>query len=348
MPANQAEPGKPAPHDPLVFQQFSRVENAAPFLKEVVPPGLASQVHWPTLQLVQSRFVDARLRSHFSDLVYRANWQTGDEDSLFFYFLFEHKSFVDLLAPLQLLVGMVAIWQEYIRDRKPDGQRLRLPFVYPLVLYHGEKSWTAPRQFQELVWVPPALKEELAPHIPVWSYALLDLQKTSMEEIRGTAQVRMILALLKAVSEGKETEWFDRVFLPLIPMLEQTEAAGFLKELLMYLARSSGRIDASTFRRMLAKVSDQRIRNDVMTVAEELYAQGRQEGRQEGLHKGRQEGELAARRQAVLSALEARFGTVPAQTRDLLLAMSGDIELSEALRLAVTSDSLSEFTKRIA
>src|SRR5438132_7368109 len=117
VPAN--EEGKHSPHDPFIFQQLSELEKARPFLQEFLPPLLARKVRWEALELVQSRFVDPQLRSHFSDLVYRAEWEESGEHNktLFFYLLFEHKSFVDKLAPLQVLVGMVSLWQEWVRER---------------------------------------------------------------------------------------------------------------------------------------------------------------------------------------------------------------------------------------
>jgi predicted transposase YdaD len=338
VPAQEPDSFPHAPHDPLVFQQFSQLEKVRPFLQEVLPTRVAQAVRWPALKLMQSRFVDPQLRSHFSDLVYQAAWER-EAEPLFFYLLFEHKSFVDVLTPLQILVGMVSLWQEWARDRVADGRRPRLPLVYPLVLYHGEKKWTLSRQFADLVWVPEDLREELKAQIPGLEYALVDLQKMDMEEIRGTAQVRMILGLLKAVSEGREKEWCEKILFPLIPVLKQTEAVGFLKELFTYLARASGRIDTSTFQAMIDRIPDQRLRTDVMTVAEELYDQGWQKGRQEG----RYEGQLEGQQKAVLSALETRFGVIPLDIMARIAAMTNDDELSQAMRRAITCASVLEF-----
>ena len=88
-----------------------------------------------------------------------------------------------------------------------------------------------------------------------------------------------------------------------------------------------------------------------MTLAQQLRNEGRQEGRnegrQEGRNEGRQEGErkgsVATGRQAVLEALEIRFGPVPEGLRESIAEIDDPARLRVLLRAAIVSASMETF-----
>ena len=85
-----------------------------------------------------------------------------------------------------------------------------------------------------------------------------------------------------------------------------------------------------------------------MTLAQQLRNEGRQEGRNEGRQEGRQEGErkgsVATGRQAVLEALEIRFGPVPEGLREAMAAIDDPVRLRALLRAAIVLESVEAFT----
>jgi hypothetical protein len=60
--------------------------------------------------------------------------------------------------------------------------------------------------------------------------------------------------------------------------------------------------------------------------------------------EGRTEGQLQGLREAVLDALEARFGEIPYSTREAVNHVGSDAALRKLLRLAVTAKSLDAFS----
>jgi predicted transposase YdaD len=88
-----------------------------------------------------------------------------------------------------------------------------------------------------------------------------------------------------------------------------------------------------------------------MTLAQQLRNEGRQEGRnegrQEGRNEGRQEGErkgsVATGRQAVLEALEIRFGPVPEGLRESIAEIDDPERLRVLHRKAIVSASVEVF-----
>jgi predicted transposase YdaD len=68
-----------------------------------------------------------------------------------------------------------------------------------------------------------------------------------------------------------------------------------------------------------------------------------EEGKRKGLEEGERKGALAAAREAVLDALGARFGPVPAAVRERI-EQTAELDLLRAWhRSAVVAESLEEF-----
>jgi len=92
-----------------------------------------------------------------------------------------------------------------------------------------------------------------------------------------------------------------------------------------------------------------------MTLAQQLRNEGRQEGlnegRQEGLNEGRQEGRqegeregtVAMGRQAVIEALEIRFGSVPEGMRESIATIDDPAKLRVLHRAAILAESVEVF-----
>ena len=110
---------------------------------------MAEQLELNRLHLVKDSFIDETLQEHFSDLVYEVALR--NHGSAFVCVLFEHKSYVDTLTPLQLLRYRMHGWDYALR------QRNRLWPVIPVVIYHGAAPWIVARNFQGLfaTWRQP-------------------------------------------------------------------------------------------------------------------------------------------------------------------------------------------------
>jgi hypothetical protein len=165
-------------------------------------------------------------------------------------------------------ISIPSPWHDWLTESE-NASATQLPLILPLVLYHGERDWNLSRNFADLIDVPPALKAELAPHLPDFEHLLVDLHALPMDQIRGSLEIRAILALLKSVSEGRELEWIQNMFEPLARILAQPTHLQFLQELLVYLAKASGRVTVSTFRAAIAKVQNEATRTAMMTLADQ-------------------------------------------------------------------------------
>lgn len=165
------------PHDAFFKQYLSHPQVATDFLRHHLPPAVAQQVDLTQLQLVKDSFVDERLRSHFSDLLYRT--VTKEATPIALSLLFEHKSYPDEWVDFQVLRYQVNIWQQEFEQiaaaRAAAEDRHNLPPfgltpILVLLVYHGKEEWKVSLRFARhltgLADRQSPLAQALAPYVP--------------------------------------------------------------------------------------------------------------------------------------------------------------------------------------
>ncbi len=187
-----------SPHDKYFKEVFSHADSAASFFQNYLPAKLAPHLDWSSLALQPGTFVDEKLAVRQSDLLYHV---TAKKKPLFLYVLFEHQSTPDPLMPLRLLGYMLRIWDQYLKKHK---RAIKLPPVLPLVLYHGQRGWSAPLCFEALFELPPELGKILRPFMPKFRHKLVDLSRLLSKQLLGAPEVRILLQLFKSVTLGKQ------------------------------------------------------------------------------------------------------------------------------------------------
>ncbi len=270
----------PAAHtnDGFFKAVFSRRENAAAFFRSHLPPAISSRIHWDSLTVLPGSFVKSNLQKVHSDLLFSA---TAGDAPVLLYLLFEHQSSPDPAMPLRMLGYMAEIC---IRHHKSHG--LPLPAVLPFVFHQGPEPWTTSTAFEDLFKLPEGLATELLPFIPRFSHALLDLTRFDPDPGERDMRLRAVLQLMKLAREKELLRFFR--WLAGISASELPE--DILGLMLLYALHTDSNLDVAGIYHTLSSNPD--LRNNTMSVAEKLRAEGRVEGRVEGLAEGRSLGLL--------------------------------------------------------
>ena len=312
------------PHDKFFKEMLTQPEAARIFLRDFLPPAVAEQLDLSHLQLVKDSFIDETLQEHFSDLVYEVALR--HDGSAFVCVLFEHKSYVDSMTPLQLLRYMVHGWEYALRHRN------RLWPVIPVVLYHGAAPWTVARNFQGLFNLP----EALSVYVPEFQYVLTDLSAYSDEEIKRTAELGVSLLLLKHIFEPDLYTHLPEVIKLWYTIRQQENALRYLEAMIRYVAATGQNFSAEEMRAAIKAVAPE---GDAMlgTIAQEWLQQGLQQGLRQGLLAG------------IRLGLKIKFGLAGAtlmseieQIEDVALLQT----IGDVIELAATPDEVRQVYHR--
>jgi hypothetical protein len=310
------------PHDKLFKASFSDPATAAAFLRWEVPPALAGKIAWEQLRVEPGSFVDSHYRHSESDLLFSA--KLAGTDALV-YLLFEHQTSPDPALALRLLRYLVRIWEDYLKQHPGPP---RLPVILPIVLAQSAEVWELSPRFASLLEVPGGCEGALRPCIPDFTFRLIQLAALPFDALRGTPAGIMTLRVMKAerVAQLLADPVWDEALLIQLP-----RAA--LELLIRYLLHAD--IDKEAFDRKVNSVTQTELKNNAMSLAEQLRQEGLQKGRQEGIQEG------------ILEALEIRFDLVPAGLREAIGAIHDPTHLRRLHKASIQAATLEDFSRSL-
>jgi len=262
------------PHDKVFKTAYSDKENARSFLINYLPGTVLNLVDLDTLEISKDSFIEKDLAEYYSDILYKVNLTDGSQG--FIYVLFEHKSYYDRFVHLQLLEYMVKIWRLYIKQQEmqPDC----LPIVIPLLICHARKEW--PEDTVRLASLLSGPVEDLVGYIPDFEFELYDLHRFSDDEIKGNIASRVILLMLKHIRDPDLQQKLPDILALLKTLGEKETGLQWLEVVIRYLASARDEDDLSV--KQIVEMAEQAISKEmggfVMTLAEKLRNEGKQEG----------------------------------------------------------------------
>ncbi len=321
------------PHDTLFRQLLSEPKSAADFIENYLPAPVVALLDLPNLRIEKDTFVDARLRKHYSDVLYsvplkqsplstvatpvgpdiateqpktqrgkrRKQSAARGDGRIYLYLLFEHKSQPDMGMRLQLLRYMTRIWE------KEWKRRSALSAILPIVFYHGQEKWHYSPVFADLINAPAALQ----PYTLTFQHLLIDLSAYSDDELRGEVWLRANLLLLKHIADPDLVHKLPTIFGLLVEMAQQTSGLEMFYSLLIYISAAGKHVSEAELFRAVKSVFPERSETMAKTLAQKWIDQGIEKGIEkgieQGIEKGIEQGKLTAQRQTLARLLPHRF-----------------------------------------
>jgi len=185
------------------------------------------------------------------------------ERKSFFYLHLEHQRKSDPMMAYRMLIYQANIWQQFEKQYPKE----KIPIIFPMVLYQGKSSWTAPLSFHEFLAVPDFLR----PFVPEFNYSLMDLSHLSDEQIKGELSVKVALLLMKHINSPKLEELLSKTIFPLLIELE-TKNTGleYLETFLYYLSSSNEHLNKDqVIRKIQGLPTSTQIDRKIMTLVEQ-------------------------------------------------------------------------------
>ena len=325
-------------HDKFFWDIYGRPSNTAGFLKDFLPSTILKQIDLDCLSVDKKSYLSEEYKEHFSDLVVKTRFKGKSEESVFVYFLLEHKSSIPVRPAFQLLRYMVEQWYEL---EKQGALGSKLPPIFPILIYHGEKGWTQGVHFQDIVNIP---HDDMKAYIPDFQYFLNDATTEDEDRYHTSAVIKCWFLVVKYIKDPAMRERLFEIVKLLHDFLDHDAAIEHIEIFLKYLANTDNCITKADAVKAIETTFPGRGADMAKGWAQEYV----DEGMEKGMEKGRNEGMLYEAREMLLEALDTKFHSkVPADVHAMIQALSNRILLKKLLRSAIQSESINGFKKTI-
>ncbi len=308
------------------------------------------RLDFSTLERCNGSYVSDDLREREDDMVWRVRW---GRKWVYVYVLLEFQSTVDWFMAIRVMAYIYLLYQDLIKSKKvKKGQKL--PIVLPIVLYNGDKDWTAPVRVQDLI---ESVQGDLARFRKPLEYLLLEERRFSKSELRaGPNLVSLLFRLEQSADAGEICQVLDEF----TPWLEATEIEDVKRSFLLWIKRvvladkpdddqSQKELSLQEVQTMLAERLKKRDQQLVARARRKALAEGKKKGIEKGIKKGIEKGIEKGReetlRVSIIAALEARFQRIPSSLESAIQTVSDIDTLKELHRQAVIAKSIKAFQK---
>jgi predicted transposase/invertase (TIGR01784 family) len=327
-------------YDALFRKGFSTPEAVKDLAMNVLPPAYREAVKNWRAAIVKESYVERKLSRRFTDLLVRFESET--DQSIYVYFLVDHKSSPDRYVSFKMLRYVTAVWTSVTET---ELRQKKLPEVIPVVLYHGRRKWRYPLEIENLI-DRVYTSGEIPPHIPRFRPIFVDLNSIRDEEIAGSARAVMTLIMLKYIQQRFNEKIVD-VLLQVTRFAEvgRPELRELVSAFFEALAETKSEEEIELFVAKAEEYNYTEIQEEMMTWAQQLRKEGKiagkQEGMQEGIKVGVNEGKLEDKQEILIMQLSQKFELNDGDTR-LIHETTNLRALDEALKKILTADTKEE------
>lgn len=281
-------------HDVFVKKAMSDKNVAREFFEANLPQDILSQVDLSTLKQEKENYFDNTLGNGIVDLIYSVNFGL---DKGYLIALVEHQSTQDYKMPLRIMKYVLRICDDYLKKNKGG----KIPLIYPILFYSGQKKYTAPLSLYSLFANSERAKEFLTKPIQ-----LVESSNFQKDDIRGRNYAGLMMYFMSKIRERDIFPFLHEVIESITKISEDGDIA-YIESILYYILdkADSEKVDGifSEFKKAVTIEHSEVI----MTIAERLeqrgVLKGKEVGIQIGIEKGREEGKLFEKKQIAVNML---------------------------------------------
>ena len=340
MPGKQKRPETPR-HDASYKNFFTHPRTVADTLRAIAGD-IARHLDFSTLERMPASFVTSTLGQRHTDMLWRIGTTRGGW--VYILILLEFQSTVDRRMALRMMDYTATIWKRL--GRKDLGPRGEYPFVLPVVIYNGERRWTAPTDIGDLLSPVP---EELLGYRPRLRYLLIEIRAQDPASLPPGNVLAMIARFEQAPTAealeelaGSLANWREAIGEP-----ELVEA--FVAWIMQVLAQRFGPAGRELQRKL--RNEEEGTMSTLMERARKWGEERDQLWLQKGIEEGIERERLASiqrERELVLRQVTRRFGPGTAERlRPMLERISEQEDIARVADAVVECESAEEFLRRI-
>jgi predicted transposase/invertase (TIGR01784 family) len=238
-----------------------------------------SKLDLDTVEDLSKDFISPKELDDFqSDMLWKIKLKDNKEE-IFIYIHTEFQSTPDRLMPFRFLNYQYLVYDKIMDMRKKEEKDKKLPFVLPVLFYHGSNKWNFETDISKLIEIP--INEALE-YIPSFKFFKIMINEKTYEEL---SKYESVLAANFACNNVKSKEEFTNALWKVSDLLKSTipkeQQLKLSEDIAKYLSFiSKGRVSTRTIIDIINLYEE-----DKMTLAQ-LFEQEEQKGMEKGIEKG--------------------------------------------------------------
>ncbi|MCI6266764.1 MAG: Rpn family recombination-promoting nuclease/putative transposase [Erysipelotrichaceae bacterium] len=214
-----------------------------------------------------SSFITNAFKTRESDIIYKMK----DIDA---FFLIEHQSKIDYSMPFRLLEYCTLIMQNAINRDKIKRKDYKLPVIYPIVLYTGNKKWNQKKFLEDCQIRLPGCSQK-----SFTNYTIIDVNDyTESELLKKSGLLPKIMLLEKSKNEQNLLDNLEKV----VALDLSEEQKEMLKSIIYFLF--SKVIGSQTVEKF---IHDLDVKKEEMNMIEEILRKSIKNGEKRGMEQAR-------------------------------------------------------------
>lgn len=308
-------------HDKSYKDLFSNKETFLNLIQSFISDTWGNELNKDDLVLVNKSYILSDYEEQESDIVYKA--KLGDEE-VYFYMLLEFQSSVDFRMPIRLLLYMIEIWREVLKNtesKKFKRKAFRLPAIVPIVLYNGKNKWTAARSLKEVI----SNSEIFAESILDFKYEVIDINRYNKKDLYDKQNISSAIFLLD--QDINRIEFYDRLK-DIVVGFNNLSIEDKL-QLKHWLINANKEED--NFKDNIEKIfnADKRevldMTSNISKGLEKLKEDGIREGKIKGKEEGKIEGKIEGKTEILIKQLNKKFKALPKEYIEKIKVLPEDM-----------------------
>lgn len=276
-----------------------------------------------------------------TDIVYR---KKGED----IFFLIEHQSTVDYSMPYRILMYSIEIMKSIIDEKQLKKKAYKLPMVYPIIIYTGNKKWNVERYIE-------ARQQKIPGCEPVrfYEYNVVDIHEYSENELLEDKTFLSKIMLLEKATTSQE----------IIENLRKIIEKGLTEKNTIFVRRMIGYI----FNKQIGEEESQKLLEELQiekgekNMLEELLKKGLEEeikklkkvekrraieqGKKEGIEQGKKEGFEKGKREGIEEGKKEGIQIIQQELKRQWIIKMIKSEMKEQKILEITEISQEELEK---
>jgi predicted transposase/invertase (TIGR01784 family) len=268
----------PHDHDRHYRYLFSHPGFVQRLLETFVDEAFVADLDFSTLRHLEGRFVAEAFAGREADAVWSVQFWGRP---VYIFLLMEFQSTVDVGMPVRFLRYITGLYQTVKpRGRGGRSRRQLLPAVFPILIYNGERRWTAPRSFQEAV--EPSIPAQYIPALRYHAIILRDFDPERLARMRGAVAA---VFYAERLNRGQVSAHLDQIVA--ILKEEEPELMDMFHNWLAHAMGVSEVLQSSDHRARTPGEARHMLSSTVDAYERKLKEAARKEGLEQGRDQGR-------------------------------------------------------------